>query len=167
MVGMEESTRVQQFWQRLRVGNDDLPQSMPEAWAFGAEPEQADELLGLVLEGIKTATAASFWDHQWTGDPIPEPGQLNIVLDGSGDPRALIETTDVQIIPFNEVGVDHARAEGEGDRSLEYWRRVHQEFWAEHSQNPRKFQPDMPVVCERFRLLWPTGTHQNPSASND
>nr|WP_309491663.1 ASCH domain-containing protein [Microbacterium sp. Se5.02b] len=44
---------------------------------------------------------------------------------------------------------------GEGDRTLSHWREVHERYWREHSENPRGFEPDMPVVCERFRLLLP------------
>ena len=52
-----------------------------------------------------------------------------------------------------EVDADHARDEGEGDRSLEHWRAVHERFFTEHAEGG--FQPDMPVVLERFRVLYP------------
>lgn len=79
---------------------------------------------------------------------------MNIILDGRGRPRALIETTEVEIVPFGEVTAAHAYAEGEGDRTLEHWRRSHEQYWRMYSESPRGFEPDMPVVCERFRLLW-------------
>ncbi len=129
---------------------------MPEAWAFGATRDHADDLLDLVLRGIKHGTASSMWDYEATGDPLPRSGDLSIILDGAGEPRAVIETTGVRTMPFNQVDVDHARAEGEGDRTLEYWRAEHERFWREHADSPRGWAPDMPVVCERFRLLWPT-----------
>jgi histidinol-phosphate aminotransferase len=100
-------------------------------------------------------TASSLWDYQSSGDPLPVEGELSIILDGVGAPRALIETTRVGIVRFDEVGVEHAHAEGEGDRTLAYWRAVHERFWREHSANPRGYAPDMPVVCERFRLRYP------------
>lgn len=153
MNGRSGLESVEQFWARCRSDLDHLPEEMPEAWAFGATRAHADELLRLVLDGFKTGTTASLWDHETTGEAVPEPGMLSIVLDGMGVPRALLETTEVQIVPFGEVGVEHAFAEGEGDRTLEYWRRAHEWFWREHSENPRGFEPDMPVVCERFRLL--------------
>ena len=52
------------------------------------------------------------------------------MLDGSGHPRALVETTAVEVVAFSEVGEDHARDEGEGGRTLEHWRRVHADFFA-------------------------------------
>lgn len=152
---MTDPTAVADFWHRCRQLLPHLPEQVPQAWAFGATPAHADELLALVLRGVKTGTASSLWDYQSSGDPLPVEGELSIILDGVGAPRALIETTRVGIVPFDEVGVEHAHAEGEGDRTLAYWRAVHERFWREHSANPRGYAPDMPVVCERFRLRYP------------
>lgn len=125
----------------------------PPAWGFGATPEQSDELLGLVLDGTKTATSSARADYVTQGEELPEPGMLGIVLDGAGHPRALVVTTEARIVPFDQVDADHARDEGEGDLSLEYWREVHERFFTEHAEGG--FQPDMPVVLERFRVLYP------------
>ena len=43
------------------------------------------------------------WDYEAVGESLPEAGDLSIVLDGAGHPRALIATTDVRIVPFDEV----------------------------------------------------------------
>lgn len=150
---MHADSALAEFWSECRAVVPELPEAMPEAWPFGATPEQADELLALVRAGIKTATASSLWDYEHTGDPLPEPGWLGIVLDGSGAPRALIQTTGVEVIPFDRVPATHAFAEGEGDRTLAHWREVHERFWRTHSESPRGFESDMPVVCETFRLL--------------
>jgi uncharacterized protein YhfF len=126
----------------------------PPAWAFGATPEQSDELLGLVLDGTKTATSSSHADYVTAGEELPAPGMLGIVLDGAGKPRALVVTTEARVVPFDQVDADHARDEGEGDRSLEYWRVVHERFFAEQAEGG--FRPDMPVVLERFSVLHPS-----------
>lgn len=147
-------TTPAEFWDAAREAKPGLPDAVPEAWAFGATPEVADELLALVLAGTKTATASSLWDYEATGDQVPQAGEFSVVLDGAGEPRAVIETLAARIRPFGEVDAEHAYAEGEGDRSLAYWREVHERFWRNHSENPRGFEPDMPVVCERFRLVY-------------
>ena len=144
---------IRSFWERARAAVPSLPAGLPQAWAFGATPEHADGLLELVLAGTKTGTASSLWDHEATGEPVPQPGELSIILDGEGRPRAVLETTGVSIVPFDEVDEDHARAEGEGDRTLRAWRGIHERYWRDHSENPRGFESTMPVVCERFRLL--------------
>ena len=147
-------TSIDAFWHECRASIDGLPEEAPEAWAFGATPAHADELLELVLAGVKTATASSLWDYEHTGEALPEPGLLNIILDGRRNPRALLETVSVEIVPFNEVSDEHAYAEGEDDRTLASWRGVHECFWRAHSQSPKGFRPDMPVLCEQFQLLY-------------
>lgn len=127
----------------------------PPAWAFGATPEQANELIALLLDGTKTATASALWDYEHEDEQIPQVGDLSIVLDGSEHPRALIEVTDVEVKPFDDVGAEHAYLEGEGDRSLEHWRTVHERFFTDHAGHDRGFASSMPVVLERFRLLYP------------
>ncbi|WBL20254.1 ASCH domain-containing protein [Citricoccus sp. NR2] len=143
------------FWHRCRAALDGLPEEPPEAWAFGATPEHADGLLALVLAGVKTATSSSLWDCEHTGEPVPTVGELSIILDGRGAPRALLETTSIEVVPFGEVTEEHAAAEGERDRTLASWKAIHERYWREHSENPRGYADDMPVVCERFRVLYP------------
>lgn len=84
---------------------------------------------------------------------MPDAGDLSIMVDGRGLPRAVLETTRVRIVPFSEVDAEHARAEGERDRSLAAWRADHESFWREHSEDSRGWVPNMPVVCERFRVI--------------
>ena len=146
-----DDAALHQFWAEARTARPELP--APEAWAFDATPEHADGLLRLVLDGVKTGTASSLCDYEADGDPLPEVGELSIILDGSGAPRAVLETTEVVTVPFDQVTGEHAHAEGEGDRTLAAWRQIHERFWTEHSHGG--FAPDMPVVCERFRLIHP------------
>lgn len=146
------------FWTEVRAIHPRLPEALPEAWAFGATPEHADGLLAFVLSGTKTATASSLWDYEAQGDPVPEVGWLSIILDGEGKPRAVIETTTVTTVAFDQVTERHARAEGEGDRTLAAWREIHERYWRNHSGNPRGFEPDMPVICEEFRVIYPART---------
>lgn len=152
---MTDTAALTAFWDRARAADASLPTVPAEAWAFGASPAQADDLLALVLDGIKTATASSLWDYEEAGNPVPAAGEFSIVLDGLGRPRVVIETTEVRTVPFDEVTAAHAHAEGEGDGTLAHWREVHERFWRTHSENPRGFEPDMPVVCERFRVVHP------------
>lgn len=125
----------------------------PPSWSFGGTAHQADELLELVLAGTKTATASSWWDYEAEGEPLPEVGTLGIVLDSAGLPRALLATTQIDVVPFAEVSAEHAHLEGEGDRSLAHWREVHERFFKEFRSHDREFSFDMPVVCERFVVL--------------
>jgi len=113
-------------------------------------------LAALVLKGIKTATSSLKWAYEFEGDPLPQPGDYSVVTNWDGDPVCAIKTIEVQVLPFNEVGEDIAFDEGEGDRSLEYWRRVHKHFFNEECKAiGRTPTDDMPVVTERFVKVFP------------
>ena len=146
---------VAAYWAERRKEDAALPLQTPAAWAFGATPEHADELLALVLAGTKTGTASTVWEYEDSGEPMPVVGELSIILDGSAAPRAVIRTTALEVAPFDRVDAEHAYSEGEGDRTLEYWRSAHERYWRRHSTSPRGFASDMPVLCERFELIWP------------
>jgi len=115
-----------------------------ESFAFGDSPEMADQLLGFVLAGGKTATCWSVRDGQQT-----EVGKRMVVKDGAGRPRAIIETVSLEQMAFDQVPWSFAAAEGEGDRDLEDWRAGHRAYFTRNGG----FAPDMPVWCERFRLI--------------
>lgn len=157
---MNATAEVDEFWSECRRALSGLPEDAPEAWAFGATPVHADDLLALVRDGVKTATSSSGWDYEHSGERIPQPGDLSIILDGAGAPRALLETTEVSVHAFDEVSAEHAHAEGEDDRTLASWRFEHERYWRNYSENPKGFAPSMPVICERFTLLYPVEASQ-------
>ena len=125
------------------------PARYPDAprWAFGDSPALADDLLALVLAGSKRATCNSVADAEARG-LMPTLGEINVVLDGAGQPACTIETTGVDIMRFDAVDAAFAAEEGEGDRSLAFWRQAHQAYF----QRQGTFAADMVVVCERFTL---------------
>lgn len=126
------------------------PENFGGAWAFGNTPEMADELLELVIQGKKRATASALSEYG-PDDFLPAvDGRYELVLDGEGRPRAAIQTSKVYITKFDRVTKEHAFKEGEGDRSLEYWRCVHEAFFREQNC----FSPTMDIVCEEFELLY-------------
>ena len=72
-----------------------------------------------------------------------------------GEPGCVIETRRVNIVAFEEVTEEFAETEGEGDGSLEYWRRAHEAFFGrECVRLGVKPNPRMPVVCERFEVVF-------------
>ena len=125
------------------------------AWSFGDTDALADDLLRLVLEGAKRATTPSMWELEARGEPMPQPGDLHVVTDSAGVAQCILQTVQVAVVPFNEVDAAYARLEGEGDRSLDYWRRTHWAYYervlAGTGYTP---QSDMPVVCEQFDVVF-------------
>ena len=146
----------QPFWSAFASASGEPDESrFLEAFAFGDSESLANELAALVLHGFKRATAASLWVLQAEGKRPPKSGDLSIVTNWGGQPLCIIETETVEIVPFSEVTADFAAAEGEGDLSLSFWRRAHaQYFTRECSRFARAFDQTMPVVCERFRVVY-------------
>jgi len=125
------------------------------AWQFGYGVEQGNRLLACVLDGPKRATAGALWTYEAHGESVPVPGEYSVVLDGHAVARCVVRTTTVDIIPFDQVDAEFAYDEGEGDRSLEYWRDVHWTYFVrELAGLGREATSDMPVVCERFEVVY-------------
>lgn len=115
----------------------------------------ADELADLVLKGVKTATASNYILYELEEEKLPHVGLHNIILNGDGEAVAIMKTTSVEVIPFDEVTSEHAYLEGEGDCSLEYWREVHRDFYRKELEEvEREFNYKVPIVCERLNLLY-------------
>jgi uncharacterized protein YhfF len=149
---------VENYWERFLAS---LPSNslyrtktyVAEGW--GDSPAMADELGALIAEGTKTATCSALWEWEAEGNPIPQPGLITVVLDGRGEPLCIVETVDVSVRKYNEVDADFAREEGEGDLSLDYWREAHRNFFSRVLPRiVKEFSEEMPLVCERFRLVY-------------
>jgi len=153
---LELPPRALAFWAEfLSVANSDASGWLYESFHFGDSESLADELAALVLAGAKRATASLLWSFEADRKPMPKPGHLSIVERWSGEPVCVIETLSVAVLPFEKVGPEFAATEGEGDGSLEYWRRVH---WAylgrECARIGREPSASMPVVCESFNVVF-------------
>jgi uncharacterized protein YhfF len=115
-----------------------------ERFSFGDSPNLADELAGLVLAGKKRATCWAAGEG-----PKTEVGKQWLVLNGSGVAVAVIETIELTQRRFDEVDGAFAFDEGEGDRTLAFWRRAHRNYFGRQGT----FAPHMLLYCERFRLV--------------
>jgi uncharacterized protein YhfF len=144
------------FWDAFcdEVGKD-CSDRFFEAFHFDDNEASANELADLVLAGVKRATACLVWSFESAGRSPPKPGALSVVTYWDGKPACVIETQEVQVLPFKLVTADFAATEGEGDGSLEYWRRVHWAYFGrECARVGREPSLDMPVACERFQVIY-------------
>jgi uncharacterized protein YhfF len=120
---------------------------------FTDNKESADKLYDLALSGIKRATTGSLWICRHYKEPIMKAGDLSIVTNYDESKMCIIKTTKVTIKPFNEVNSEDAEIEGEGDKSLDYWRKVHKEYFEKECKEiGRIFSVDMPVIFEEFEI---------------
>lgn len=110
-------------------------------WSFGIDN---DKLIGLVLEGKKTATSSLY-----NFDKIPVIGEESIIHFDNEKDACIVETVDYKIIKYNEITEELAKLEGEGDLSLNYWKQVHLNFLK--SVNPN-FKEDDKIIFEIFKV---------------
>ncbi|MEO7853078.1 MAG: ASCH domain-containing protein [Rubrivivax sp.] len=153
---MDMPPLIQSFWADFvaSLGHDPAGR-FHEAFHFDDNAASADELAALVLAGRKRATAGLLWAHESAGQPLPQRGDLSVVTLFSGQPVCVIETQKVRIVAFSEVDADFAATEGEGDGSLDYWRRAHTAFFGRECQRlSREFDAQAPVVCEEFWVVF-------------
>ena len=134
-------------------------EDLPELELAFPGPER-DAGVAAILNGEKTALTGLLQIFQHAAEPVPQPGQRFSVLDSAGQPAAVIELTEVRVIPISVVDDDYARAEGRGYADVAEWRRAHEDFF--RSEGVAEFLGAVPaigedtlVVAERFRLAEP------------
>ena len=133
----------------------DRPEAYSFVFRFGDSEALTAELLSLVLEGKKQATAHSPWFFEHDGQSIPQAGDYSISIDWEGKARCIIQTVQTRIVPFDEVDEEFARMEGEGDLSLAYWRKAHETYFSRECERIGKpFSYQMPVFCEVFKVVY-------------
>lgn len=149
---------AEEMWQQYSK-TEGLLGAEYDAWSFGDDP---DTLAKLVLDGRKTGTSSAFWLYELAGEALPQPGEYSVVLDSAGSAVCVIRNVRVTVLPFAAVGEEQAGQEGEGDRSLAYWRRVHECFFRQAlAGTGLEFTESMPVVFEEFRRVWPRTDTEN------
>ena len=88
-------------------------------------------------------------------DPLPQSGDYSVILYSKDVAVCVIQTTKITVVPFDEVSKEHAYKEGEGDRSLAYWRDVHEDFFAEEfAETELEFNGQTSILCEEFKVVY-------------
>ena len=154
MIGTKTG-KTETFWQLCCDKHGLLSQDYC-AYTFG-NPEWAtyhDQLIDLALKGQKQATTHLDIDFDMNGIRRREAGDYWIVLNQNLEPKCLIQVTDIEIKPFSEVDVSLAIREGEGDLSLAYWAKVHEDYYTQQCMSLGvEFQKELLVVVEGFKLI--------------
>lgn len=77
-------------------------------------------------------------------------------MDSNDEAICIIEITKVDIVPFKDVSADHAFKEGEGDKTLEWWRKAHIDFFKTYFEEfGLMFSEDSRIVLEEFQVVYP------------
>lgn len=148
---------VEKMWMDYlnSLGKEKSTDKTYSAWHFCDNEGDANELAELVINGTKKATASLYASYEFENEDIPKAGDHSIITDWSGTARCIIKTTNVDVVPYKDVTEEFAATEGEGDRTLNYWRNCH---WSYFSREMKEIgsEPDenMLVVCEKFEVVY-------------
>jgi uncharacterized protein YhfF len=108
-----------------------------------ARTELRRQFVASVLRGEKTATAGLPEE----GEDLSRAGDRLALLDFDDEPVAIVEVTEIRVVPAGEIDEQFARDEGEGFESVEDWRIAHEKFFE------RPLPDDTPILAMRFRLI--------------
>ncbi|WP_061996266.1 ASCH domain-containing protein [Clostridium sp. ATCC 25772] len=155
---MVKDKSVKDMWEKylISIGENIINTNKKyTAWCFCADEESANNLADLTREGIKRGTTSLYDLYKLENEELPEVGEYSIITDWDGVAKCLIRNKKVTILPFKDVGKELAAIEGEGDKSLNYWRKVHIDFFTRELKNlEMEFTEDRMVVFEEFEVVY-------------
>jgi uncharacterized protein YhfF len=132
----------------------DVPPGPVRVGAYGDSPQLSAELLALIRSGRKRAGTGLLWAMEADNESMPVVGEIEVVVDHRSQPALVTRIASVEVVSYDEVTAEYAAIEGEGDGSLEYWRKAHWAFFSRECQRiGRRPTEAMPVVCSVFEVL--------------
>ena len=127
----------------------------PRIGPMGSTPVQAEQNLKLVLKGTKRSVTHSLLGIQYRRETLPKIGDFTILTDWEGEARCIVRTVAVHLKPFFSISPAYAKMEGEGNGTLEAWKKSHWDLFAEelkaYGRTPHE---SMIVVCEVFDKVY-------------
>jgi uncharacterized protein YhfF len=130
-------------------------EEVPEAVHFCDNEEDANVCAKLVKKGIKQATSHSLLGLQYRNEKLPKIGDFKVVTDWEGNAQCIVRTTKVQLKPFFSIDKEYAIKEGEGDKSLDYWKKTHWDYYTRELEAFERLpRESMIVVCEEFEKIY-------------
>ena len=118
-----------------------------------------DKLVAAILRGEKTSTTGLVAEYEKYGEELPVVGERALMIDSAGEGVAVLETTEVRVLPLSEVDLQHALDEGEGFADVAEWRADHTAYWQSAEMRAAMEDPEFTVddttlvVATRFVIM--------------
>lgn len=161
---IELENLTKEYWYRFIRKNPEYKNCSYEVWNFCYGEYLPNKLIGLVKEGQKTATSSALELYE-EDEKKPETGDISILTYGNQIPGCIIRTEETRVKSFKDITAEEARMEGEGDLSLKYWRDAHRHFFKlEYEEMGKKFNEDIPVIFERFKVIYDEDIKEKPGS---
>lgn len=151
-----KQTNVQGLWDIfLDAYPEFFNEPLPKSGYFGDNRKDADQLAKLIAKGTKKAASHSLLGLQKRNESIPKIGDFFVVTDWEKHAKCIIRTSSVRLIPFFAITDEHALLEGEGNKSLNYWRKVHWDYYTRELAEFDKYPLEsMIIVFEEFEVVF-------------
>ena len=146
---------IEDYWKRF-LKETNRPQQCPYAgeMEFADNKEDSIYFLSQILSGQKQANFTTLKSFEIDMESLPKKGFYSILVDYLENPVGVIETVDVLIVPFNQITQEMAMWDGSSS-SLEEWRAFKkEEFIYDGQVMGYEFDESMPVVIDKFNLVW-------------
>ncbi len=134
---------------------EDAFHEAPKTIYFCDNEVDANECTKLVKAGVKKATSDSLLGLQYRKERLPKIGDYTVVTNWEGEAQCIVRTTKVILKPFFSIDEEYAQMEGEGDKSLDYWKKTHWDYYTreleEYDRVPRE---SMIIVCQEFEKIF-------------
>ena len=155
---MNQRSNIEAFWQRYLSTLSEEDQKNAPSYVvdhFADTPEAATRVGKLVQDGVKTTTSSLVWGLEHIGEPLPNVGRIELIVDGNGEPLCIIELVEVEIKPLNAVDEQFAFDYSEGERTRAYWLADNWGFLSRWCRAiGREPSETMPLVFQRFRVVY-------------
>lgn len=134
---------------------EDAFHEAPNTIHFCDNEEDANTCVTLVKKGIKKATSDSLLGLQYRKERLPKIGDFTVITNWEGEAQCIVKTTKVRLKPFFSIDEEYAKLEGEGDKSLDYWKKVHWDYFTRELEPFGRVPRDsMIVVCQEFEKVF-------------
>jgi uncharacterized protein YhfF len=151
-----ENTSARNMWgDYLDKHLEDAFHEAPQVIHFCDNQQDADLCADLVKNGIKKATTDSLLGLQYRNEPLPRIGDFKVVTNWKGEAQCIIKLTSVKLKPYFSIDAAYAHLEGEGDKSLDYWKKVHWDYFTRELEPfGRVPRESMILVCQEFERIF-------------
>lgn len=152
---MENASARNMWGDYLDKHLEDAFHEAPQVIHFCDNQQDADLCADLVKKGIKKATTDSLLGFQYRNEPLPRIGDFKVVTNWKGEAQCIIKLTSVKLKPYFSIDAAYVQLEGEGDKSLDYWKKVHWDYYTRelepYGRVPRE---SMILVCQEFERIF-------------
>lgn len=151
-----ENTSARNMWgDYLDKHLEDVFHEAPKTMHFYDNEQDANNCADLTSKGIKKAFSSSLLGIQHKKEKLPKIGDFIVITNWDGEAQCIIQLTSVTLRPYFNIDESYAEKEGEGDKSLSYWKKAHWAYFTrELASFGREPRDSMIVVCQEFKKVF-------------